>query len=203
METHWTAYHGIMKSLMLFCGLLMATMPAATYAQAANAGNSSPLANAVVLIIRHAEKPKSGSALAPAGKKRAKAYVKYFKDYTVDGQPLKLDYLFASADSKASRRARLTIEPTSKKLGLSIDTRFADAQYQQLANEIRTKPLGKSILICWHHGEIPQLILALGADPAQLFRSSKWPDAVFNWVIQLRYDANGNLLDAKRITEDF
>jgi hypothetical protein len=181
----------------------MAALPAATYAQASNAGNASPLANAVILIIRHAEKPDSGSGLAPAGKKRAKAYVDYFRNFTVDGQPLKLDSLFASADSKASRRARLTIEPTSKKLGLDIDTRFDDAHYQKLATEIRSKPQGKNMLICWHHGEIPQLVQALGGDPSQLFRSSKWPDAVFNWVIQLRYDANGNLLDARRITEDF
>ena len=181
----------------------MAALPAATYAQASSAGNGSPLANAVILIIRHAEKPDSGSGLAPAGKKRAKAYVDYFRNFTVDGQPLKLDSLFASADSKQSHRARLTLEPTSKKLGLSIDSQFADAQYQKLATEIRTKPHGKNILICWHHGEIPQLLQALGADPSQLFRSSKWPDPVFNWVIQLRYDASGNLLNAKRITEDF
>jgi broad specificity phosphatase PhoE len=192
-----------MKSTLLFIGLLAAALLAWNCAQAQDAGNSSPLANAVILIIRHAEKPDSGSGLAPAGKKRAKAYVDYFRNYTVDGQPLKLDYLFASADSKASRRARLTIEPTSKKLGLSIDTRFEDAQYQKLATEIRTKPHGKNILICWHHGEIPQLIQALGGNSSQLFRSSKWPDAVFNWVIQLRYDGNGNVLDAKRITEDF
>jgi hypothetical protein len=192
-----------MKSTLLYCGLLMAALPAAAYAQASNAGNASPLANAVILVIRHAEKPDSGSGLAPAGKKRAKAYVDYFKNFTVDGQPLKLDSLFASADSKQSRRARLTIEPTSKKLGLSINSQFEDARYQDLATEIRTKPHGKSLLICWHHGEIPQLIQALGGDASQLFRSSKWPDAVFNWVIQMRYDANGNLLDAKRITEDF
>ena len=133
-------------------------------------------------------KPDKGDGLAPAGKARAKAYVNYFKNYTVDGQPLKLDHLFAAADSKQSHRARLTLEPTSKKLGLAIDCQFEDLQFQKLADEIRTKMHGKNILICWHHGEIPQLVQALGADSDQLFQKGKWPDAVYNWVIELRYD---------------
>jgi hypothetical protein len=61
---------------------------------------------------------------------RANAYVKNFKNLTIDGQPLKLDYLFAVADSRSSHHPRLTIEPTAKELGLTIDTRFKNQQFQ-------------------------------------------------------------------------
>ena len=178
-------------------------IPMAISAELSQDGKSNALSNAVILVIRHAEKPADGKGLAPAGEARAEAYVNYFSNFTMDGKPLKLDYLFATADSKQSHRARLTIEPTSKKLGLAIDNRFADEEFQKLADEIRAKPHGKCILICWHHGEIPQLIQSLGADSGQLLPKAKWPDAVYNWVIELRYDSDGHLVESKRITENF
>ena len=191
------------KLTLLFCGLLGVALSSTVFAELPQDGKSNALTNAVILVIRHAEKPDKGDGLAPAGKTRAKAYVNYFKNYTVDGQALKLDHLFAAADSKQSHRARLTLEPTSKKLGLAIDCQFEDEQFQKLADEIRTKLRGKDILICWHHGEIPQLVRALGADSGQLFRKGKWPDAVYDWVIELRYDSGGRVVGARRITENF
>jgi hypothetical protein len=190
-----------MKFTLLFCGLLGVAMPGAIIA--GHAEKSGALNNAVILVIRHAEKPAKGSGLTPAGKARAEAYVEYFRNFTLDGQPLKLDYLFAAADSKESHRARLTLEPTGKKLGLAINSPFGDDQFRKLADEIRAKPHGKHILICWHHGEIPQLIKALGANSDELLPKGSWPDAVYNWVIMLRYDADGRLAEAKRIDEPF
>ena len=185
--------------LPLLCGLLISST---TVFAEDPVDNSAGLKNAVILIIRHAEKPDSGYELSPAGQERAKAYVNYFKNFTVDSQLLTLDYLFATADSKGSHRPRLTIEPFSKASGLAIDTRFADKQFQDLAKEIRSKPHGKHILICWHHQPIPELVRALGADPDRLFPDGKWPDDVFNWVIELRYGPDGRLLEAKRINEN-
>ena len=197
------AYKKSMKFTLLLCGLLAVGIATAILAAPPQAGNSGALNNAVILIIRHAEKPAAGDQLAPAGEARAQTYAGFFKNFTLDGQPLKLDYLFASADSKVSQRARLTIEPTSKLLGLAIDSQFADVKYQELADEIRAKPHGQNILICWHHGEIPQLVKALGADPDRLFPKGKWPDEVFNWVVDLRYDSNGHLTKASRGSEQF
>ncbi len=192
-----------MRNIIVFCGLLAVTVTLTLLAKPAHDGKSDPLKHAVILVIRHAEKPAKGAELTAAGEARAKAYAEYFKNYTVDGKPLKLDHLFAAADSKESQRARLTLEPTSQLLGLKIDSQFADDQFQKLADEIRTKPHGKHMLICWHHGEIPQLIKALGADSRQVIPDAKWPESVYNWVIQLRYDADGRLLEAKRITTVF
>jgi hypothetical protein len=198
-----SAYSKSMKFTLLLCGLLAAGIATAIFAGTPQDGKTDALSNAVILVIRHAEKPATGDQLSPAGQARAQAYVNFFKNFTVDGQPLKLDYLFAAADSKVSQRARLTLEPTSKMLGLAIDSRFADEQFQQLADEIRAQPHGKNILICWHHGEIPQLIQALGADPDRLLPKRKWPDEVFNWLVELRYDSNGHLTEASRGSEKF
>ena len=71
-----------------------------------------------------------------------------------------------------------------------------------LADEIQAKPHGKAILICWHHGAIPELLDALGADAAHVLPKEKWPDDVFGWMIQLRYDENGKLIQAKCINEN-
>jgi hypothetical protein len=165
--------------------------------------SSSGLKNAVVLIIRHAEKLESGQDLSPAGFQRADAYVKYFGEFQVEGKPLKLDGLFAAADSKNSHRPRLTLEPLSRALHLSIDTSFKDKAPQLLADELKSKPHGLTILVCWHHGKIPELIRDLGADPAALLPDGKWPEAEFGWVIELRYDAEGKLMgdQCRRIDE--
>jgi hypothetical protein len=152
------------------------------------------LRNVVILIVRHAEKPESGMELTPAGAQRAEAYTNYFRKFAVDSKPLHLDCLIAAADSKNSHRSRLTLEPLSKSLGLPLDLRYADNQAAELAGELRARPHGQQILIAWHHGQIPTLIEGLGGDPARLLPGGKWPDEVYSWVIQLRYDAEGRLI---------
>ncbi len=191
-----------MKFKLFLCGLLALASPTAIFAKQHDE-KSGALQNAVILIIRHAEKPDSGSGLSAYGEARAKAYVNYFKNFTntADGQPLKINYIFAAADSKDSQRPRLTITPTSQALGLAIDSRFKEKDVQGLANEIHFKPHGLAILIAWHHGEIPSLLRALGVDPETVIPKAKWPEDVFGWVIELRYDADGQLIETKRINE--
>jgi len=164
---------------------------------------SNGLKNAAVLIIRHAEKLESGQDLSPAGFQRADAYVNYFGEFSLEGKPLKLDSLFAAADSKNSHRPRLTLEPLSRALHLSIDTNFKDKAPALLADELKSKPHGPEILICWHHGKIPELLRDLGANPAALLPDGKWPDGEFGWVIELRYDGDGKLMadQCRRIDE--
>jgi broad specificity phosphatase PhoE len=154
------------------------------------------------MIIRHAEKPDKGSNLSSTGEARAKAYVDYFKNLTIDGRPLKPDYIFATADSPNSRRPGLTANPVARDLGLTIDSRFSNQQFPALAREIQTRSHGTKILICWHHGTIPQLLRALGADPKKLLPKGKWPDDEFGWLIELRYDENGHLIESRRISEN-
>lgn len=185
----------LMKSKLLLCALLFVVTP--VFAE-----DAVGLANTEVLIIRHAEKPGSGYDLTPVGEERAKAYVHYFESYTEHSKPVKLDHLFAAADSKGSHRPRLTLEPLSRAMGLAIDMRFTNKQFAALADELRAKSHGEHILICWHHGEIPALLTALGANPKELLPNGKWPDDVFGLMIQLRYDDKGQLAEAKRINEN-
>jgi broad specificity phosphatase PhoE len=190
-----------MKANLLLFGILVLAIPTMIFAEPPDAGKFGGLKNTVILVIRHAEKSDDGYELSADGEERAKAYINYFKDFTIDGKPLKLDYLFAAADSKESHRPRLTIEPTSKALGLALDTRFRSKNVQGLADEIKSEPHGKGILIVWHHEEIPALLRALGADPDHVIPNAKWPGHVFDWLIQLRYDQNGQLIEVKRINE--
>jgi hypothetical protein len=175
----------------------------AVFTVSSAAPNPSPLQDAVILIIRHAEKPASGQELAPEGVQRADAYVNYFKNFQLDSVPLKLDCLIATADSKNSHRPRLTLTPLSQALKMPLETRFKDKDFQSLVDDLQSTPHGKHILICWHHGAIPDLVRALGADPAKLIPGSKWPESVFGWMIELRYDHNGQLMagECKRINE--
>jgi hypothetical protein len=192
------------KSISLWCALLALALLTAAFEKPPHHENSSGLNDTTILIIRHAEKPDRGTGLTPAGQERAEAYVRYFKTFTIDSKPLHLDSLVAAADSEKSHRPRLTLEPLSKALGLKIDDRFKAKQTQELADAVRSGEPGRSILFCWHHGSTPDLLKALGADPAQFLPNSKWPDAQFGWVIQLRYDHEGMLIPAasRRINEN-
>ena len=151
----------------------------------------SPLKNEVILIIRHSEKPDTGDGLTEAGEKRAIAYVDFFKSYKVDDKPLHLDYIFAAKDSKKSHRPRLTVEPLAEALKMKLDLRFTDKDPAAMAKELMTHRYGHEILLSWRHGEIPALIEALGGDPKGLIPEGKWPDMVFDRVIELHFDANG------------
>ena len=105
--------------------------------------------NTNILMIRHGEKPKSGTGLAVAGQERAQAYSIYFQNYLLNSSPVKLNYLFAAANSNASHRPVLTITPLSTATGLKINQKHKDKDYQKVATDILTnsKYDGSSILI--------------------------------------------------------
>ena len=172
-------------------------LTSAEYAQSQPARDSQ---SKIILIIRHAEEPSDGRDLSSRGNSRSQAYVDYFKNLKIDGQPLKLSYLFAAKDTENSHRPRLTLEPLAHQLGLTINDRFKDKQTSELADQVR-QLRDADILICWRHSEIPSLLRALGADPKTLLHDGKWPGHVFGWMIYLRFDQNGNLLESKRLKE--
>jgi broad specificity phosphatase PhoE len=159
--------------------------------------------NSVVLIIRHAENPGNGHGLSPRGQERAKAYKNFFLNFTVDSRRLEPEAILVAADSKHSHRPRLTVQPFAKAANLPIDNRFANKQPTDLTAELRADYQRKVILICWHHGQIPALLRALGAAPETLLPNGKWPKDVYDWVIMVSFDENGRLIPerTKRITE--
>jgi len=159
--------------------------------------------NAVLLIIRHAENPANGHGLSARGAERAEAYKNYFLNFSVDSKRLEPNAVVVAADSKQSHRPRLTVEPFSKAAKLEIDSRFGNKQPSDLAAELRANHQGKVTLVCWHHGQIPALLRALGVAPETLVPGGKWPRDVFDWVIMVSFDENGHLIpeSTKRINE--
>jgi hypothetical protein len=191
----------VTRSLALLFAAMALLCPAAAMAKHDHAAKG--LADTTLLIIRHAEKPDEGRGLTPEGEARAQAYVKYFEHFSIDGRSARPDTLIAAADSKESIRPRLTIEPLSAATGLPIDDRFSDKQAKDLAEALRQGDHGSTVLICWHHGEIPKLIHELGGDAKALIHGDKWPPAVFGWVVVLRYDHKGHLIpDASQVIEE-
>ena len=159
--------------------------------------------NSVVLIIRHAEDAGRGHGLSARGAERAEAYKNYFLNFTVDSKRRVPEAVLVAADSKQSHRPRLTVTPFAKAAKLTIDRRFANKQPADLAAELRANYPGKEILVCWHHGQIPAVLRALGADPETLLPGGKWPGDVFDWVIMVSFDENGHVIpgQTKRINE--
>lgn len=159
------------------------------------------LANTSVLIIRHAEKPASGSSLTAEGFARANKYAQYFHPFRDDGGAIEINSLYAGADSAKSVRPRLTLEPLSRATGIPLDTRFSTDDPAALAKALATEPHGDHVLIAWRHEKIPGLLKALGADPARLLPDGAWPGSVFDWVILLQFDAAGHLQTQRLIHE--
>jgi hypothetical protein len=165
---------------------------------------ASGLAGDTLLIIRHAEKPEgdnSGPGLAPGGEARAKAYASYFQHLRIDGAPVKIDAIIATADSQDSERPRLTVTPFAQASGLKIEQPFPDKEVKALAHWLAAGAPHRTILIAWHHGRLPKLLNQLGANPDEVLPDGFWPEDAFDWVIVLRYDGDGQLSEEKRIVE--
>jgi hypothetical protein len=151
-----------------------------------------PTTPSQILIIRHGEKPGDPSNdsagdspnLSTPGYERAASLAIYIP--ATFGKP---DALFATQASQNSNRPVETITPLANALGLSIDRNYADNDYPALATEVLSDPkyAGKLVLICWHHGKIPELTSALGGVPP----TTHWKGHVFDRVWQIDYPAGG------------
>jgi hypothetical protein len=106
---------------------------------------------------------------------------------TLPGTPprfAKPDFLFATKASNNSNRPVETITPLSAALKVDIDTKHSDKDYDKVASDILTnaKYTGRVVLVCWHHGKIPDLAQKLGVTSPP-----PWPGSVFDRVWQITY----------------
>ncbi|MFM8274124.1 MAG: histidine phosphatase family protein [Gemmata sp.] len=148
-----------------------------------------------VLIIRHAEKPddQSDRRLSATGKNRAAALHELFEKSEARPEPFpRPEFIFAAGPSKNSDRSEETVAPLAKRLGLKLDARFGHESYDALAKELLGNPkyAGKTVLICWHHGNIPELAQALGYPEVP----DKWKDGVFDRVWEVTYTGGKAML---------
>ncbi len=153
----------------------------------------------MILVMRHAEKPADPSDpdLTAAGKKRAKKLASYIpKEFGI-----KPDFIFAAAISRHSARPYQTVKPLSKHTGVSIDAKIADNDYGVLAQKLLTKKryAGKTVVVCWHHGNIPPLMRALGTPDGEY--PNPWDHTVFNLILRLEFP--GGKPKVKEVKEPF
>jgi len=152
-----------------------------------------------ILVMRHAE--KSGDPRDPnlteAGRARAKALATFIPKKF--GRP---DFIFATSRSEHSDRPRQTVTPLSEAISVEIDTTFSDQDYGALAATLlgERKFRSKLIVVCWHHGNIPNLLNALKAVDGQY--PDPWNRGVFNLIVELIFNSDPVPV-AKQITEPF
>ncbi|NVZ19204.1 flagellar basal body-associated protein FliL [Pseudomonas costantinii] len=155
------------------------------------------LSNVTVLIVRHAEKPDQGPLLNARGEQRAAAYASYFDPLQLNGISIVPQRLIATRDSKDSARPRLTLTPLAQRLQLPIEQPYADDEVDKLVKSLRKSNQVKTVLIAWHHGHIDKLIAAFGGDGPALTGMKKWPESVYDWLIVLRFDDQGQLIESR------
>lgn len=167
---------GMLRSLLARLALAAACLAGAAVAAA------SP---AQVILLSHAEKPPTGSELNEAGARRAAALARLFQTdprVRTHGAVAAI-YAMAPPGTNGSVRPIRTMEPTAAALHLTIDTRFQREDVKALAKAIRKdKALdGKTVVICWEHKMIPEIVSALGwANPP-----AQWRDGDYDrlWVL--------------------
>ncbi len=163
-----------------------------------------------ILIIRHAEKTgdESDAHLSKRGKERAAVLDKLFVASKDRPDPFpRPDFIFAAHNSKGSHRPVETVTPLAMKLKLPINETYesklpdappaggkekADSAPGMLALRDKlfsdSKYFGKTILVSWRHGSIPELAKTLKASKPP----AKWEDEVFDRVWQISYDEQGH-----------
>jgi len=107
---------------------------------------------------------------------------------------LEPNFIFATKASKHSNRPVETVTPASVALSLAINDAFADndSDITKMANTIlqNTSFASKVVLICWHHGKIPEVAKALGVS-----NPPKWDGKVFDRVWQITFPNGKAKLD--------
>jgi broad specificity phosphatase PhoE len=94
--------------------------------------------------------------------------------------------IFATARSKDSKRPIETVTPLATALNEPINARFADddKDIKKMVEAIFAESAyaGKIVLICWHHGRIPDIAKALG-----IAKPPKWDGKVFDRVWEITF----------------
>ncbi len=146
-----------------------------------------------IILIRHADKLNQsdpGPFLSPRGVARADLFSKYY--LSAYREP---DFIITTAQTHYSYRELQTVIPLVTRISIlhpqgSRPVLLSDRYKHEkklrglkklsddLLNDNRFS--GKTILICWHHAEIPQLLNALGATPYQPQLADEDYDTVYH-----------------------
>ncbi len=155
---------------------------------------------AEIILVRHADEPADPDDphLSPAGVQRAEQLVSFITTdpaMTRFGLPVAV---FATRTTKHGngQRTQETVAPLARALKLPVQTPFLAKDVAALANRILADPtyIGKTVLVCWNHEEIPRLATALGVRP----EPPKWKADVYDLVYVISYHDGRAVLEKAR-----
>lgn len=154
-----------------------------------------------IILMRHADKTDDPDDrdLSDTGVERAKRLATYIPE--TFGKP---DIIVATAGSKHSDRPKETVEPLADALDLKIQDYFEKDEISDLVGEILNDPdfKNKTVVICWHHKELPAIAALLGAPPDSY--PDPWPKGAYNIILDLQYDPfSGKPPKVSRVIEPF
>ncbi|MEV0411745.1 hypothetical protein AB0I68_13340 [Streptomyces sp. NPDC050448] len=141
--------------------------------------------DALVMVIRHAEKPYAGDlgedaegnedpgSLAGRGRRRAEELHRLFPPAGGSALPRPTAVFAAGGPAGAPARCRQTVEPLTAALGIPLRGEFAVGGEPALARAVLAAPM--PVLVCWEHTGVPRLIRSLGAHQV-LGIPAAWPD---------------------------
>lgn len=139
-----------------------------------------------VIIIRHAEKIQGGNRLNLQGLERSAALAYYFSGNPMYNNPPPT-HIFATGLEKANSSIRpiQTCTPIANHYDVPLNIDFKHTETKEIAEEILKNPKynDSTVLICWSHGHIKPIVLALGGeDPGE------WPKDIFDQVYLLSFE---------------
>ncbi len=143
---------------------------------------------AQIIFLRHAEMPDTGNELDARGRERATALVRLF---TADARVLEHGpaggiFVMRPHGKSGSVRAIETMEPTAHALGITPDKTLTRDEIPALVRAINANPSldGKTVIVCWEHDAIPEMLRAFGwtGGPAH------WPGKAFDrlWILDFK-----------------
>jgi hypothetical protein len=94
------------------------------------------------------------------------------------------------------QRTQETVAPLARALKLPVQTPYLGKGYRKLAKFVLTNPAyaGKTVLICWNHEQINELVEALGVTPVP----PKWKGSVYDRVYIISYNGDAATLSTSR-----
>jgi broad specificity phosphatase PhoE len=164
---------------------------------------ATPAPSALVMIIRHGERPddahpgidadgnQDDSSLSQIGWDRAHALVGLFDPAQASvrrglARP-KAIYAAGENDNGDGARTRETVKPLADQLGIRVNTSYGKGDEKALVKDVTARP--GPTLISWQHGEIPDIVAAFPSVTPK--PPSEWPDDTFDVVWTLTKTADG------------
>ncbi|CAG9989612.1 unnamed protein product [Clonostachys byssicola] len=135
-------------------------------------------------MIRHGEKPDDGSVgLSRKGRKRAQCLRRVFGFKSL----CNIGYVIAQDYKKSGKRKRPydTVAPVASDLGLEVDTSCDRDDSECVKKLIQNYKGDKNILLCWQHGQMNNILEALGAEDVENYPEDRY-DLI--WTVPSPYD---------------